>query len=69
MQYYEYVEILQKKYRVTNTELLEELAASGNRISKSNLSHKLKGERRLTPEELEIVIQTLSATAAESEPT
>ena len=67
MQYYEYVEILQKKYRVTNTELLEELAASGNRISKSNLSHKLKGERRLTPEELEIVIQTLSATAAESE--
>lgn len=65
MNFYEYLDMLQKKYGTTNTELLEELAAAGIRISKSNLSHKLKGERRLTDEELDIFIQTVCPTASE----
>lgn len=65
MNYYEYLEQLQKKYGTTNTELLEELAAAGIRISKSNLSHKLKGQRRMTDEELEVFIQTVCPTGSE----
>lgn len=65
LNYYEYLDQLQKKYGTTNTELLEELAASGIRISKSNLSHKLKGQRRMTDEELDVFIQTVCPTGAE----
>jgi hypothetical protein len=63
--FYEYLDLLQKKYGTSNTELLEELAAAGVRISKSNLSHKLKGERRLTDEELDVFIQTVCPTGSE----
>lgn len=65
MNFYEYLDLLQKKYGTSNTELLEELAAAGVRISKSNLSHKLKGERRLTDEELDVFIQTVCPTGSE----
>ena len=65
MNYIEYLEILQKKYGTSNTELLRALGDSGHAISKSNLTHKLKGQRRLTEEELEIIIQTVCPTGTE----
>lgn len=65
MSYFEYLEILQKKYGTSNTELLLALEKSGHPISKSNLTHKLKGQRRLTAEELEVIIQTICPTGTE----
>lgn len=65
LKYYEYLENLQKQYRTTSTELLDELAAAGLAITKGNLSHKLKGQRRISAEELSVIIQTICPTAAE----
>ncbi len=65
MNYYEYLVSLQKKYGTTNSELLEELAACGIRITKSNLSHKLSGDRRITEDELDVMLQTICPSNAE----
>lgn len=65
MSYFEFLDILQKKYGTSNTELLRALEKSGHPISKSNLTHKLKGQRRLTSEELEVIIQTICPTGTE----
>ncbi|MCQ2408766.1 MAG: hypothetical protein MJ065_09620 [Oscillospiraceae bacterium] len=65
MSYFEYLEILQKKYGTSNTELLRAMEKTGHPISKSNLTHKLKGQRRLTAEELEVIIQTICPTGTE----
>lgn len=63
----EYLKMLQEKYDVTNSEILLELSDSGNTISKSNLSHKLSGDRALSNNELNAIIRVISPSVAEEE--
>lgn len=65
MKYNEYLVYLQKKYSTSNTEILQALNRSGGAISKSNLSHKLSGERSISIQELEIMIETICPSSSE----
>ena len=65
MKFIDYLKFLREKYEVSSTELLDELSASGTKIKKSSLSHKLSGERKITREELEIIITVLQLSVAE----
>ncbi len=52
MNFLEFLKLLMEKYRIPNVELLDELQNAGLEITKSNLSHKLKGDRTITGQEL-----------------
>lgn len=65
MNFIEYLAELQNKYNITNKEIREELSQSGKPLSKSYLSHKLSGERRITEDEFNLIVHTIRPTAAE----
>ena len=65
MNFIEYLAELQNKYNITNKEIREELSQSGKPVSKSYLSHKLSGERRITEDEFNLIVHTIRPTAAE----
>ena len=65
MNFIEYLAELQLKYDIPNAEILEEMQLQGLKISKSNLSHKLSGERQIPEREFELMVHTIRPTAAE----
>lgn len=65
MNFLDYINHLQKRYEVSQVEILEELANAGLEITKSNFSRKLKGERTLTKDEFEVILNTINPTSAE----
>lgn len=67
MKFLEYLKLLQEKYHIPNCEILEELCRGGLKISKSNLSHKLNGDRMISNEELQIFIDVIRPSVAEEE--
>ncbi len=67
MQFITYLDMMQEKYGTTNAEILEELRMQGIAITKSNLSHKLKGDRMMSDKELDVLLQVIRPTASEEE--
>lgn len=66
MNFIEYLTFLKEKYGTTNSEILEELKNNDMEITKSSLSHKLSGERGISSKELEIIIEIIRPTIAET---
>jgi len=66
LSFIEYLTFLREKYNANNTEILEELRVNNIDITKSYLSHKLKGERKITPEELTVIIDVIRPSVAET---
>lgn len=67
MKFLEYFKFIQEKYQIPNNELLEELCRSNISITKSNLSHKLNGDRKINEEELNVFIDVIRPSIAEEE--
>lgn len=67
MFFLEYLKMIQKKYKISNTELINECANDGIKISKGNLTHKMKGERTISEKEFESFIDAISPSIAEEE--
>lgn len=67
MKFLDYLVYLQKSYCILQSEILFELNAVGLKISKSNLSHKLKGDRLISEEEFEIILKTIDPTDEEKQ--
>lgn len=65
MQLFSFIKILQKKYSVTNVDILNELKHLNATESKGSLSHKLNGERALSEKEFEIILNTLQCSGEE----
>lgn len=65
MQLFTFIKILQKKYSVSNVDILNELRHLNATESKGSLSHKLNGERALTEKEFEIILNTLQCSGEE----
>ena len=67
MKFLEYLKLLQEKYHIPSSEILDELCRCGIKISKSNLSHKLNGDRTICEEELQVFIDVIRPSVAEEE--
>ncbi len=67
MKFLEYLKLLQEKYHIPSSEILDELCRCGIKISKSNLSHKLNGDRTICEEELQVFIDVIRPSIAEEE--
>lgn len=65
MNFIEYLKMLKEKYDVTNAEILSELQNNGIKITTSNLSHKLKGDRTFSKDELNVIVRVIRPTVAE----
>lgn len=65
MQFFLYMKLLQKKYSVTNSDILNELKHLNASESKGSLSHKLNGERKLSEKEFEVILNTLQCSGEE----
>lgn len=67
MKFLEDLKLLQEKYHIPSSEILDELCHCGIKISKSNLSHKLNGDRTICEEELQVFIDVIRPSIAEEE--
>ncbi len=65
MKLFLYIKLLQKKYSVTNSDILNELKHLNASESKGSLSHKLNGERKLSEKEFEVILNTLQCSGEE----
>lgn len=61
-----YLTYIKDKYGVNHSEILDELALNGIIMTKSCLSHKLKGDRQLVFEEFECILNVLNPTVSET---
>ena len=65
MDFIQYFKALQKKYPITQKEILHEFNCNKDLMNKGTLSHKLNGKRDISIEELEIILRMLRCTSEE----
>ncbi len=65
MNFVEYIKKMQKKYRVSNGEILEELQKNNIPADKSSISRKLNGERPISEDEFSAILNVLNLPTAE----